>query len=81
MQSQAEFHSSHQLRVLERFGIEEETILGKKPGGQCASYLVLLMSHRIIPRISEWEMQTFTGCGCAKEQCLDRLHSWVSPKP
>lgn len=42
MQSQAELHPSHQLRVLERFGREEETILGKKPGGQCPSYLVLL---------------------------------------
>lgn len=52
MQSQAEFHPSHQCRGLERFGREEETILGKKPGGRCPSYLVLLMSHKIIPRIS-----------------------------
>lgn len=47
MQSQAELHLSHQLRVLERFGRDEETILGKKPGGQCPSYLT---SHKIISR-------------------------------
>lgn len=52
MHSQAELHPSHQLRVLEMFGREAETILGKKPGGQCPSYLVLLLSHKIIPKRS-----------------------------
>lgn len=81
MHSQAEFYPSHQLRVLEMFGRKEETILGKKPGGQCPSYLVLLMYPKIIPKRSEWVLQTFTGCGCANEYCLDWLHSRVSPKP